>query len=103
MQPPSLPERYLGRRHWLGLATAGATVGLIHPPWMFARQHDTDSKQLIVHGAAPMNAEPALSTLVQSWETPVKHFYVRSHAPVPKVDLDSFRVTIEGMLSLIHI
>ena len=98
MQPPSLPERCLGRRHWLGLATASATVGLINQPWVFARQHDTDSKQLIVHGATPMNAEPALNKLVQSWETPVKHFYVRSHAPVPKVDLDSFRVTVEGMV-----
>ena len=98
MQPLSLPEKYLDRRHWLGLATASATVGLINQPWVFAGQQDTDSKQLIVRGATPMNAEPALNKLVQSWETPIKHFYVRSHAPVPKVDLDSFRITVEGMV-----
>ena len=45
-----------------------------------------------------MNAEPALDQLVQSWETPIKHFYVRSHAPVPVVDLDSFRLTVDGLV-----
>ena len=98
MQPQSRHERYLSRRHWLGLATAGATLGLIDQPWAFAQQQATAGKQLIVHGANPMNAEPALDKLVQSWETPVKHFYVRSHAPVPKVDLDSFRLTVEGLV-----
>ena len=98
MEPQKLPECYLNRRRWLGLATASATVGLIDPPWAFGQQRAAESKDLIVHGATPMNAEPALNKLVQSWETPVKHFYVRSHAPVPKVDLDSFRLTVEGMV-----
>ena len=98
MQPQFLSERYIDRRHWLGLATAGATVGLINQPWMFAGEQDSASKQLIVHGAKPMNAEPSLNKLVESWETPVEYFYVRSHAPVPKVDLDSFRMTVEGMV-----
>ena len=98
MKSQFLSERYIDRRHWLGLATAGATVGLINQPWMFAGEQDSASKQLIVHGAKPMNAEPSLNKLVESWETPVEYFYVRSHAPVPKVDLDSFRMTVEGMV-----
>lgn len=98
MQPQSPRDVDLSRRHWLGLATAGATIGLIDQPWAFAQQQATAGKQLIVHGANPMNAEPALDKLVQSWETPVKHFYVRSHAPVPKVDLNSFRLTVEGLV-----
>ena len=98
MQPQFLSERYIDRRHWLGLATAGATVGLINQSWIFAGEQDSASKQLIVHGAKPMNAEPSLNKLVESWETPVEYFYVRSHAPVPKVDLDSFRMTVEGMV-----
>ena len=88
----------LSRRHWLGMAAATTTVGLIDQPWSFAHQPADASKQLIVRGALPMNAEPELKHLVGSWETPVKHFYVRSHAPVPKVDLASFRLTVEGLV-----
>lgn len=95
--PPTSAEQ-LDRRHWLGLASCGATVGLIHPSWLPADQSSVHSKDLIIRGAAPMNAEPELSKLVQSWETPVKHFYVRSHAPVPRVDLGSFRISVEGLV-----
>ena len=52
----------------------------------------------IVHTRVPHNAEPALSTLVQSWITPNDRFYVRSHAPVPKIDVNKFRLTVEGMV-----
>ncbi|MFP6620064.1 MAG: molybdopterin-dependent oxidoreductase [Pirellulaceae bacterium] len=91
-------EFSLNRRHWLGMAATGTAVGLIVQPWTFAQQQPAVGKQLIVHGTQPTNAEPELNRLVRSWETPVKHFYVRSHAPVPKVDLDSFRLTVEGMV-----
>jgi sulfite oxidase len=53
---------------------------------------------LIVHGSTPMNAEPPLPTLVRSWMTPVENFYIRSHAPVPNIDLNSFRLTVEGLV-----
>ena len=98
MQRNSSRELDLSRRHWLGMATAGATIGLIEQPWASAVQQSGANKQLIVHGTDPMNAEPALDKLVKSWETPIKHFYVRSHAPVPKVDLKSFRLTVEGLV-----
>lgn len=53
---------------------------------------------MIVHGRLPHNAEPHLSELVKSWITPNDLFYVRSHAPVPKIDVDSFRLSVEGMV-----
>jgi len=46
----------------------------------------------------PMNAEPPLDALVESWMTPVERFYVRSHAPVPKIDTAQFRVSVEGLV-----
>ncbi len=66
----------LSRRHWLGMAAASTTVGLISQPWSFAQSPAAEGKQLIVRGELPMNAEPELKHLVDSWETPVKHFYV---------------------------
>ena len=80
-------------------AAAGATAGLIVRPGTLAAPPPGGEKQLIVHGTTPMNAEPELGKLVHSWETPIKHFYVRSHAPVPQVDLDSFRLTVEGLVT----
>ena len=99
MQPQRLPTQALSRRHWLGVTAAGATAGLIVRPGTLAAPPPGVEKQLIVHGTTPMNAEPELGKLVQSWETPIKHFYVRSHAPVPQVDLDSFRLTVEGLVA----
>ncbi|MEK6236854.1 MAG: molybdopterin-dependent oxidoreductase, partial [Planctomycetales bacterium] len=55
-------------------------------------------KELIVYGATPHNAEPARQHLVKSWITPLKHFYVRSHAPVPKIDADQFVLSVEGLV-----
>ena len=55
-------------------------------------------KNLIVHGDVPMNAEPALADLVKSWITPVEHFYVRSHAPVPKLNASTFELSVEGLV-----
>lgn len=52
--------------------------------------------KLIVHSTVPMNAEPPLSELVASWLTPIDRFYIRSHAPVPEIDVKRFRLTVEG-------
>ena len=45
-----------------------------------------------------MNAEGNLARLVSSWMTPVEDFYIRSHAPVPKVDSGQFRLSVEGLV-----
>ena len=55
-------------------------------------------KDLIFRTEDPRNAEPALNKLIASWITPTKHFYVRSHAPNPKIAEADFRLKVEGMV-----
>ena len=54
--------------------------------------------KLIAHETVPMNAEPPLTDLIESWMTPNDLFYIRSHAPVPKIDRESFRLVVDGMV-----
>ena len=58
---------------------------------------DSDGN-LIVHSKVPMNAEPSLGDLVQSWLTPVDRFYIRSHAAVPNLDVRKFRLSVSGLV-----
>ena len=53
---------------------------------------------MIVHGRVPHNAEPQLDRLIENWITPNELFYVRSHAPVPKISVDDFTLVVEGMV-----
>ncbi len=55
-------------------------------------------KDLFWHTKDVPNAEPTLENLVSSWQTPLEHFYVRSHAPAPKIDLGSFRLEVSGLV-----
>jgi len=75
-----------------------AAVGLVAVHRAVAAPSTSPKKDLIVHSQVPMNAEPALADLVKSWITPNEHFYVRSHAPVPKLDASTFRVSVEGLV-----
>lgn len=91
------------RRSFLEMATLGVlgvVVGTSETAFIRSVFADTASsgKELIVHSTSPMNAEPALKDLVQSWITPVKYFYVRSHAPTPQLDIDTFRIRVEGLV-----
>ena len=71
-----------------------AKFGLTHP--LVGEGTESAAKDLIFRTTEPRNGEPSLSKLVQSWITPVKHFYVRSHAPNPTVDINQFALTVEG-------
>jgi len=53
---------------------------------------------LIFRTRIPRNAEPPLPKLVESWITPNRLFYVRSHAPNPVISRDSFRLQIDGLV-----
>ena len=57
---------------------------------------------MLVHERVPHNAEPPLQKLVDSWITPNDWFYVRSHAPVPEVDVANFALTVEGLVEQRH-
>jgi sulfite oxidase len=51
--------------------------------------------RLIVHSLKPFNAEAPSELLVDSFLTPNELFYVRNHLPVPLVDAQAFRLTID--------
>lgn len=94
----------LSRRRWLAL-TAGASLGTMVPrlpraaePLQLPSGPTEVEKELIFHSTDAPNAEPSLENLVAGHRTPLEHFYVRSHAPAPKVDLGSFRLTVEGLV-----
>jgi sulfite oxidase len=90
------------RREFLrdaGIAGAGLAVA----PWLSgdrtsATAAEDSSGNMIVHTQSPLNSEPKLDVLAKSWITPVESFYVRSHAPNPKIDPASFRLSVEGLV-----
>ena len=86
----------LSRRE-LMIATGGfAIMSLEWPSLSLSQEPDPLGKDLIFRTTDPRNAEPELAKLVQSWITPVKHFYVRSHAPNPDIDVNQYALTVEG-------
>lgn len=68
--------------------------------WGFAQETEFPKQvgKLTAYETLPMNAEPALADLVQSWMTPNDLFYIRSHGGVPKVDGKNFRLIVDGMV-----
>ncbi|WAR04452.1 SUOX-like protein [Mya arenaria] len=52
---------------------------------------------LIPSSVKPFNAEPPVSLLMQDYLTPNNLFFVRNHLPVPDVNLEKFRLDIEGI------
>ena len=70
-------------------------------PFLLAGNVSLSAQQtaMIVHGRVPHNSETRLDRLIESWITPNELFYVRSHAPVPTVDVDQFRLTIDGLVN----
>jgi sulfite oxidase len=76
-------------------------AGLLAPLWFAGRSTfaaPAAESPLLVHTLVPHNAETPLGSLVQSWITPNDLFYVRSNGPVPKIDVDNFRLSVEGMV-----
>src|SRR5881392_1221731 len=49
----------------------------------------------IVRSEAPLNLEMPFET-VESFVTPTKSFYVRTHFPIPKIDRDAWWLHVEG-------
>ena len=88
----------LNRRDMLLASTGIAVTQIAGRGQVFAEAPDPLGKDLIFRTTDPRNAEPSLDKLVKNWITPVKHFYVRSHAPNPKIDIGSFRLTVEGQV-----
>lgn len=88
--------KQLSRREMI-LASGVIVTGLAECRTASAQSAD-EQKDLIFRTTEPRNAEPELNKLIASWLTPTKHFYVRSHAPNPKVDVAKYRVQIDGLV-----
>src|SRR5215831_7735302 len=56
------------------------------------------SKDLVTRQDNPLNAEPRLEDLVESWITPYSLFYVRGHGTMPAVAPATYKLTIEGLV-----
>ena len=54
--------------------------------------------QLLVHQEQPLNAEPPGDLLRQSFLTPQRHFFIRTHGSIPVVDPTSYRLLITGLV-----
>ena len=74
---------------------AAGTLGIL-PTSAFAQE--ADEKDIVMRTDSPRNGEPMAHKLIKSWMTPTKLFYVRSHAPNPVIDTDSFRLKVEGLV-----
>lgn len=88
-------EMNLSRRDLLA-ATGGLLLSGSVAPQAFAQA--LEPKDLIFRTTDPRNGEPELEKLVRSWITPTSLFYVRSHAPPPKLTATDFRLTVEGLV-----
>lgn len=73
------------QRHAFGQDQAGRPAGRV-------------KKDLFVHPGAPLNAEPELADLVKSRITPLEHFYVRNHGPIPELKADQVRLAVDGLV-----
>ena len=56
------------------------------------------SPDLVVRQEEPFNAGPPLDRLLRHPITPADLFFVRNHAPVPRIDPQRYRLTIEGLV-----
>jgi DMSO/TMAO reductase YedYZ molybdopterin-dependent catalytic subunit len=59
--------------------------------------HRSSSSGLIIRQKDPKNLETPFDQ-VDSFLTPTELFYIRSHFPAPKLDLDSYRLRIDGAI-----
>jgi sulfite oxidase len=88
----------LSRRQILQAAGAGGALALLGPLGCSTPGSRSEAKDLIARQETPYNAEPSLEVLSESWITPLRHFFVRSHGPVPVIDPSAYRLSIGGMV-----
>ena len=58
----------------------------------------THEGPLIVHSADPLCAGPDVARLVEAFVTPTPVHFVRTHGPIPNVDVDAYRLRIDGLV-----
>ena len=80
------------------LRTAGASLALGKLGCSPSLAPEGGPKELIQRQDNPFNAEPRLDRLTESWVTPDRYFYVRSHGNQPDVNPDQYTLLVEGMV-----
>ena len=55
-----------------------------------------DNTNHLIHKNEPFNAELKKSSILDSYVTPEKDWFTRNHHPVPDIDIDSYRLTINN-------
>jgi sulfite oxidase len=94
---------WLSRREALRLLGAGGALAALGPAACSgpapSSEADFGPHELLAKQQDPYNAEPRADTLVGSWVTPRRYFYVRSHGAVPRIDPAEYRLRVEGMVA----
>ncbi len=103
IRPRMIQSQLTSRRQFLRTSGIAVSAGILTgSSWKFyARQAAAAeaTSKLLVHTAAPCNAETPLDKLVASWITPNELFYIRSHGSAPQVDAERLLLSIEGLVS----
>jgi sulfite oxidase len=91
------------RRDFLrSLCAAGFSLGLgsREIAGLFADEPSAQpaGKRLVVRSANPFNAEPPLDRLAEDWITPLESFYVRNHGETPRLEVDGYKLSVEGLV-----
>jgi DMSO/TMAO reductase YedYZ molybdopterin-dependent catalytic subunit len=81
----------INRRTFLSGAASAALVA----PWIPGRASPQDAPRLVVRSREPENLEFPFERL-NSFITPNDSFYVRNHFPRPQVDVNTWRLRVEG-------
>jgi sulfite oxidase len=54
---------------------------------------------MIVHSTEPLNAEPPQAALAEHELTDAGTFFIRSHGPIPDVDLEAWQLRVGGLVT----
>jgi sulfite oxidase len=85
------PSPFVSRRVFLSMVAAGLA-------WPQTRSGEPSASEMIVRAKRPEDLEmPAAG--FSDFITPIDRFFVRTHVPVPDVDLATWRLKIEGHVS----
>jgi DMSO/TMAO reductase YedYZ molybdopterin-dependent catalytic subunit len=82
----------------LGLSGAAALAGGALKPLPAWAKASTSEPELIVRNTWPEHWETTLEALGKSYYTTNERFFVRSHFPVPDVDVSSWRLEVSGLV-----
>ena len=60
--------------------------------------HPEKHPVIITRSEQPLNAEPPMELLRQSFTTPTELFFVRNHGSIPEIEPDQYRLSVAGMV-----